>query len=347
MYPAMLVAKEMLETTPAKIRHMICLSDGRTQPANHELLAEELSDAGITVSTVALGNADRQLLSMIAEIGRGRYYETDDPRTVPQIFTKETMQATKSAIKEDLFGSVQTADHPLLSGYAEADLPLSLGYVMTEAKPTAQLLLAVETGDPLLALGRFGLGTGMAYTSDLTERWGGEWLAWDGCGKFWAQALRAVIRKNSMEGLEASTRRHADGWELDIRRTARDGAPVNGITWDAILLSDSSQNQTLPVEQVGLGRYRATVPLSDAHRVTLRLRDPDHDRAKLFHFHQDYPAEYRLGHDVPPAVASLPRAASHDITTDIQPQLRRQSVVHYAYYGALASLLASVLFRRL
>ncbi len=42
-------------------------------------------------------------MATIAEIGRGRYYETTDPSTVPQIFTKETMQASKSAIKEDVY----------------------------------------------------------------------------------------------------------------------------------------------------------------------------------------------------------------------------------------------------
>ena len=87
---------------------MICLSDGHTEPADHAGLTQQMVDSGITVSTVALGDADRNLLATIAEIGRGRYYETNDPANVPQIFTKETMQASKSAIKEDLFGSVQT-----------------------------------------------------------------------------------------------------------------------------------------------------------------------------------------------------------------------------------------------
>ena len=196
MYVGMVSGKEMLDNATAKIRHMIVLSDGRTNPADHEGLVQGMTDAGMTVSTVALGGADKQLLSSLAELGRGRYYETDDPSNVPQIFTKETMQASKSAIKEDLFGSVAIGDHPILSGYQETDLPFSLGYVMTEAKPTAQVLLVTETGDPLLAVSRFGLGTGLAFTSDLSERWGGEWLAWDSCGKFWAQALRGIIRKN-------------------------------------------------------------------------------------------------------------------------------------------------------
>jgi Ca-activated chloride channel homolog len=347
MYPAMVVAKEMLETTPAKIRHMICLSDGHTQPADHLALAQEMADAGITVSTVALGAADQQLMARIAETGRGRYYATDDPGNVPQIFTKETMQATKSAIKEDLYGSVQTADHPMLSGYEDADLPLILGYVMTEVKPTAQLLLAVETGDPLLAVGRYGLGSGLAYTSDLTEKWGGQWLAWEGCGKFWAQAVRSVLRKRSVEGLQVTTRREPGGWQLDICCRGTDAAPRNGIAWDAVLLDDSGNDSPLAIEETGLGRYRATVPVAGRRRVTVRLHDQDHDKTKLLHFHQPYGGEYRLGQKMPPAIAALAAAPPDSITGGIQPTRRRRPVTHYAYFGALACLLMSVLLRRL
>ena len=131
MFPGMSVGRDMLEEAHSKIKHMICLSDGHTQQADFESLVQAMTDSGITVSTVALGDADRNLLSTIAEMGRGRYYETRDPQSVPQIFTKETMQASKSAIKEDLFASVQTDDHPALDGFQKADLPFSLGYVMT------------------------------------------------------------------------------------------------------------------------------------------------------------------------------------------------------------------------
>lgn len=345
MYPAMVAAKEMLETTPAKIRHMICLSDGQTNQADHESLTEQMADNGITVSTVALGAADRNLMARIAELGRGRYYETNDPANVPQIFTKETMQATQSAIKEDLFGCVHINDHPMLSGIPAEELPLSLGYVMTEVKPTAQLLLAVETGDPLLAVGRYGLGTGMAYTSDLTERWGDQWLSWDGCGKFWAQALRAVLRKNSVEGLRVEQRRSADGWELDIHRRAGDGLPVNGIHWNAALLHEEGHTDGLEVKETGLGRYRVSFD-SDGSRLTLRLRDEDHDKTKVLHFHQPYPAEYQLAQEPPAAVAATPLADSQNIATDLTPLHGRRPITYYFYFAAILALLGSVLLRR-
>jgi uncharacterized protein YegL len=346
MYVGMVTGKEMLDNATAKIRHMIVLSDGQTQPADHEGLVQAMADSGITVSTVALGGADRQLLSGLAEIGRGRYYETDDPANVPQIFTKETMQASKSAIKEDLFGSVQVADHPVIAGYQDAELPFSLGYVMTEAKPTAQVLLVAETGDPLLAVSRFGLGTGLAFTSDLSERWGAEWLAWDGCGKFWAQALRGIIRKTDAAGMQVSQMQESGFWKLEILRTAADGSPVTGIHWDLSVLNPIGKMQTFPVQEVGLGRYQAELPLGDDAQLSLRVRDIDHEKLRVLNYNRAYPAEYRLHAKLPEEVLALPTATPETIRADIAPVHTRKSIAHLAHLAALACLLGSVLLRR-
>ncbi len=347
MYPAMAEAKSMLETAPAKIRHMILLSDGHTQAADHHSLAQDAVDAGLTVSTVALGGADRELLASIAEIGRGRYYETDDPANVPQIFTKETMQASKSAIKEDLFGAVQTGDHPMLAGFDESDLPFSLGYVMTEVKPTAQMLLAAETGDPLLAVGRYGLGTGLAYTSDLTERWGGEWLAWDGCGKFWAQALRSVLRKTDNDNFEITQYVQDERWHVQLKRTSTDGSPINGIDWEAIAVDQYGKTAPVDVREVGLGRYELEQSLVGEERLSLRLLDRGYDKLSVQHYLRPYPAEYQLARKLPEAVKNLPSFNPDDIRTDVSPVSYRRSISHLALLCALGCLLASILLRRI
>lgn len=346
MYPALVSGKEMLENASAKIRHMIVLSDGQTQPADHEGLAQAMADSGITVSTVALGEADRQLMARIADIGRGRYYETNDPTNVPQIFTKETMQASRSAIKEDLYGTVITSDHPILSGYSEDDLPFTLGYIMTESKPTAQLLLVAETGDPLLAVSRYGLGAGMAYTSDLSERWGAEWLAWSKFGSFWAQALRGVLRKANAQGLEINDQQSLGIWSLDIKRLTSGGVPIGDIHWDASSMDESGQMNEVTVRQVGLGRYRAEVSLAEHKSLTLRLRDQDHDKLKVLHYHRPYPAEYRLSSKLPPALSNLTSIEPASIRADITPIRRRKPVSHYFYLAAFACLWAGILLRR-
>lgn len=347
VYPAMVEAYQMLEAAPAKIRHMIVLSDGHTQPADHQSLAQEAADAGVTVSTVALGGADKALLSSIAEIGRGRYYETDDPANVPQIFTKETMQASKSAIKEDLYAAVQTGDHPMLAGFNEADLPFLLGYVMTEVKPTSQLLLAAETGDPLMAVGRYGLGTGLAYTSDLTERWGGEWLAWDGCGKFWAQVLRGVLRRRDADGVDLRPSVRRGVWNVDIDRFGPSGKPLSGVAWQAIVTDQDDQPQAVDVEEVGLGRYRVAIPIESADRLSLRLHDTDSDKLRVVHWRRPYPAEYALTGEVDPAFAGTLLFDPQTIRDDVTPEPSRRSVAHYAYLASLALMLIGLLTRRL
>ena len=88
----------------AKLKHVIILTDGISSPGDFEGIAQAMAADRITVSTVALGgDADQELLEEIARIGNGRYYVADDPAQVPQIFAKETVTASKSAINEQPF----------------------------------------------------------------------------------------------------------------------------------------------------------------------------------------------------------------------------------------------------
>lgn len=348
VYPAMEVGRGMLDTSGTQVKHMIILSDGQTQDADHLGLTQAMADSGITVSTVALGEgAARELMSAIANMGKGRYYETVDPASVPQIFTKETMQATKSAIKEDLFGAVVVGDHPILAGYREEDLPFILGYVMTEPKPTAQVLLAAETGDPLLAVSRFGLGTGMAYSSDLSETWGGEWLAWDGCGKFWAQVFRGVVRKEDVAGFRTTSRMEGERWIVEILRTDPDKQPVGGITWDASALGDSGRNEPLAVEETGLGRYRVEIDPGASKTLSLRLHDRDGDKLKVLHQTAAYPSEYRLSRELPEALGALAAYDAGEVRTGLEPVSRQKAAIHWFAFAALACLFGGVILRRL
>ncbi len=348
MYSGMVAAKEILDRTTAKVKHMICLTDGQTQEADHIGLVRQLTDSGVTVSTVALGDgAARELLQEIAEAGRGRYYESDDPASLPQIFTKETTQASKSAVQEGVFLHLGVTEHPMLAGYEAEGLPVALGYVMTEAKPAAQVLLGAENGDPLLAVGRFGLGIGLAYTGDLTEAWGGEWLAWDGCGRFWAQVLRGVLRKRDVEGLDVKSEVIEDTWVLKIERRDESGAPVSRIQWDAQALDENGATAAVAVTETGLGRYEAHIPIGARKHLSLRLHDKDHDKLEVKHHHVPYPAEYRLDGQVPESIQTLAGYQSTAVTAGLASVMQSRSISHWFVWSALGILLTGVLLRRL
>ena len=347
MYAGMDAARQMLDGAAARIKHLIVLGDGQTQPADHDGLVRQLVDRGATVSTVALGGgADRPLLARLAEAGRGRYYETMDPNRVPQIFTRETMQASRSAIKEDLFSAVVVGDHPLLSGYEEAQLPFSLGYVMTRPRPTAQVLLATDTGDPLLAINPFGLGQGLCFTADLTERWGGEWLAWPGFGRFWAQALRALVRRPNTGDLTVETDTDADTLTVTLTDSAEAAAAAPTL-WRAEASDDAGRREAVPVRPVGVGRSVARVPLGRSDRLTVRLVDPAGNRLRTVQHDRPYPAEYRLDATPDPAIAALPELVPAEVRTGLVPATTARDLTPWLLLLAIASFTAGVALRRI
>lgn len=347
MQPGMVQARDILKGANAKLKHVIGMTDGQTDPSNLVELSREMADSGMTVSTVAMGgSAAGELLSAMADAGRGRFYQADAIENVPQIFTRETMQASRSAIKEDLYEPAGVTEHPIMAGFENAAFPPVLGYVMARPKPTAQVLLAVESGDPLLAVGKFGLGTGVAFTGDLTERWGSEWLAWQGCGKFWAQVFRGTLRKEESVGIEARSERERGRWDIDVRATDDAGRPLAAVPWTGNALDDSGKEFPVKIEESGIGRYRVRVDPGDAPRLTLRLHDPERGKVKTLRWERGYPAEYRLSGEPDPALAKV---AAFDAAAPREgiPVVRvRSSALPWAGLVAIVFMIAGIVLRR-
>jgi hypothetical protein len=129
-----------------------------------------MASESMSVSTVALGgDADRELLAKIAELGKGRHYEAAEADAIPRIFTKEAMEASRSAIKEEPFLAIPAEGADFLSGVDFKSAPPLLGYVMTRARPASKVHLLTESGDPLLACARFGLGSSAASARASTD----------------------------------------------------------------------------------------------------------------------------------------------------------------------------------
>ena len=274
-------AFRVLRETPARIKHCILFSDAADaeEKAANEMpdgakgggtaldLVAQMRAERITTSVVGLGtNGDKDVafLRLLADGGGGRFYLTEDARNLPQIFSTETMKVTQSSLVEEPTTARPAGPSPITAGLDWGGAPLLLGYNATKPKPTAEVALTAETGEPLLATWRYGLGQTAAWTSDAKARWAAEWLTWPGYGKFWAQFARALLRRDARGGFAVRTTEVDDGetLRLDIDAISPEGRFRDGLTVTVAAL-DPATNETRAVSaaQAGPGLYRAEVAL--------------------------------------------------------------------------------------
>ncbi len=278
VYTALVDAFQRLRDVNAKIKHVILFSDAADA---EEKFAGEMADgtktggsaldlvgqmlqARITTSVVGLGfdrDKDVNFLRLLAERGNGRFYLTNDAFNLPQIFTTETMKVAQSSLVEEPFQVRAVGRSPILAGLNWGAAPLLLGYNSTKLKPTAELQLATEIGEPLLATWRYGLGQTAAFTSDTKARWASEWLGWAGFGKFWQQLVRGVMRPGDSSNFQVRTEERGDRLVLEMDAILPDGSFRNGLTVAATSTTPDGTSESRPAEQIAPGRYRVEFPL--------------------------------------------------------------------------------------
>ncbi len=84
--------------------------------------------------------------------------------------------------------------HPVVEGLP-AEWPYILGYNKTIAKPGANVIVEFE-GDPIIALGEWGKGRTLAYTTDLTPHWAPAAMnGWELYPTLWSNLVRWLANK--------------------------------------------------------------------------------------------------------------------------------------------------------
>ncbi|HXF76910.1 MAG TPA: VWA domain-containing protein, partial [Methylomirabilota bacterium] len=311
IYKAMAEAHRAMAAKQAAIKHVIVLSDGLTDKADFHSLVTKMARDGITVSTVAVGNdADVELMAEIAKDGKGRGYVALDPQTIPQIFTTETLLISRDLLVEKpITPTIVSAGGPM-KGIGQISLPALRGYVLTFPKPRAELLMRVDK-DPLLVSWRYGLGRVVAFTSDLSGRWGKEWMSWQGFPQWASQVARDAMRKI----LDTRTRTdfHPEGETVKIVTdlVARDGKFLNYLRLKAKIAAPNRTTQEQRLEQTAPGRYEGKFSPAErgVHFVTV-FADGENGAPPLpvatVPYIVPYPKEYR---QLRPNVSLLSRLA--------------------------------------
>lgn len=295
IYAGLLAVAGVVPDDPATLKHVILLTDGGASEAgNLELTVRMHEEYGVTLSVVAIGEGYAPWIETLPELGEGRFHSAYDPDTIPEIFTQETSLATRSYIIEELFWPEQVTRHPILSGIT-ATPPLQ-GYVSTSAKMAAQTILQTHQDDPLLAAWHYGLGKSVAWTSDATGRWAGEWVTWFGFPRFWEQAVRWSMSQERGSTAQVDVELVGGSAVTTVRAADVDGSYINGLEMEARVVGPSNQPLVIPVAQVAPGEYRGVFEPEDEGAYFIRVAGAG-DSASLAQtagWVLEYSPEYRV-----------------------------------------------------
>ncbi|HTM09108.1 MAG TPA: VWA domain-containing protein [Verrucomicrobiae bacterium] len=327
LYKAMVEAERALAVKQASIKHLLILSDGLTDKADFEALVAKMTRAGVTVSTVAIGDdADLGLMAAIARNGKGRGYVALDPQTVPQIFTSETLLISRDLLVEKTVRPKMNAALGALKGFAPERLPPLLGYVLTHAKAESELLMQAGD-DPLLVSWRYGLGKVAAFTSDLTGRWGREWIAWRDFPQWAGQLARSARRSPVEHRLQAEFRQQGDEVAAVVDLLNQDGGFADRLTLKGNLTAAGRPTSVASFQQIAPGRYEARLSAGQSGAYLLTLHEEKKGAAPsvlaTVPFVVPYPREYR---ELTPNLALLSRIAEETGGELLRPDQPEQGV---------------------
>jgi len=278
IYPAVEQAYFALRSTKARAKHVVVLSDGRSLPDDHETLVRKMSEARITVSSVAVGPAaDRELLHNIAVWGKGRDYTVQNAKELPEVFVKEAKNAATPSFDEKDITPVVKAP-AFLGDLDAAHAPKLKGITATVLKDTALEVMSTDEGDPLLAFWPIGLGRTAVFASDVKDRWAANWVRWRGYGPFFAAVVHAIERQRprlfDLQAVAGSIDRGRREIRVSIEARDPNGGYGDLLRPTVTVTTDEQRRATVPLRQVAPGRYEASV-LADAMRpVTVTTTDP-------------------------------------------------------------------------
>lgn len=270
IYDGLLAMSRVLPEDPSTLKHVVLLTDGGADPSGiPELVSQLYEESNITLSAIAIGEGYAPFLEDLPDLAGGRFHFARDPDSVPEIFTEETVLATRAYIIEEPFTPTLTGISPIMDGLSGT--PSLYGYVGTTIKPAAQQVLATGFGDPLLASWRYGLGRAVAWTSDTTGRWAADWVAWEGYPRFWSQAVRWTITEGVNQNVEVNVVPEGESAIVTLDALDEDGNYLNGLALDATLVRPGLESEPITLSQVAPGRYEGRFEPDEAGAYFVRV----------------------------------------------------------------------------
>ena len=281
-------AYELLKANAAKRKHIVLLSDGKSDGAEAAFLelAAEIAEARISLTTIAIGDANKQLLTRAAETGGGRAVFVQNLQQLPAVLTETVRETRRYIVQEPFQPTIADPNEPIVAGIGP--LPELHGYVSTTEKDTAQVFIRSHKDEPILAGWNVGLGKSIAWTSDAQPLWATAWIPWENFGKFWGQVVNWTLPATDAGAdfdLSVSVQHGRAHIRIDTHTPSQAAYKLQVAGPDGI---------STPVEmlQETPTRYSGTFQMhaSGAYIITAQREGDAHKRTEVLS--RSYPAEY-------------------------------------------------------
>lgn len=260
-----------LQKTQAGTRHLILFSDAddSEEPDDYKNTLRQMTQAGATVSVIALGtekSSDAALLKEIAELGKGRIFFCDRPGDIPDIFTQETISVARSAFLEEKTPLHGTAGWNQIAA-VQPDWPQTIdGYNLCYLKDgaTAACLSGDTYQAPLISFWNRGAGRVAAVTFALGGPFGQSMQNWAGYGDLVQTLARWLNRQDAPPGYSVRTETVGDRLFVHLYYSENNIAQLASQMPEISLeLAGRDKTRTIPGiwEHLQPGAFRCSFPL--------------------------------------------------------------------------------------
>jgi Ca-activated chloride channel family protein len=244
-------ALQQLRQTDAKLKHIIFISDGKSQQGEFPTLIQQARREDVYVTALAVGeDADLPFMEEIATGGEGKFAHVIAPEQIPSVLFPPSQEKPQKAFEEgETYLSLASSRSPL-SGFQ----PLSLqGYLKGQAKEKALIIFqAAKTTEPVLAVWNQGQGRVACWLADFSGVWTQPWASWPEQSTFWLSLLRwtAPVQENLPVAWELR------GEELSIEVYSNEvGTPL------VLVEGPQEQSSRSQAKKTGPGSFKETISL--------------------------------------------------------------------------------------
>jgi len=281
-------AYEMLKANDAKRKHIVLLSDGKSDGDTSAFLdlAKQIAEARISITAIAIGDANKERLTQFAENGDGRAVFVENIQQLPAILTEAVRETQRYIVQEPFQPVIKATNESIVAGIGVP--PPLHGYVATSEKETAQVFIHSHKDEPILTGWNFGLGKSIAWTSDVKSAWSKEWIPWHNFGKFWGQVINWTFPAvDAGADFDLRVSMHHGMAEVNIDTRAPSEASYN-----VHVVGPDRTSEMVEIQQVTPTRYSGTFQMQDSGSYIITAEREGDTRRSIETVSLPYPAEY-------------------------------------------------------